>query len=131
MLREAVVEDREVAQAEEVHLEQAEGLADTHVELRDDRAVLVAAPDRDDVEQRLAAQDDAGGVHARLALEALEALRRVDDLANVGVGLVERAELGRLGVALWLLSKMPASGMSLPITAGGIALVIRSPIANG
>jgi hypothetical protein len=26
---------------------------------------------------------------------------------------------------------MPDSGMSLPITAGGIALVIRSPSANG
>ncbi len=26
---------------------------------------------------------------------------------------------------------MPASGTSLPITGGGIALVIRSPTANG
>ncbi len=32
---------------------------------------------------------------------------------------------------LWSVSKMPDSGMSLPITAGGIALVIRSPTAYG
>ena len=54
MLLEAVVEDGEVAQAEEVHLEQAERLARAHVELGDDRAVLLAPLDRDDVEQRLA-----------------------------------------------------------------------------
>ena len=31
----------------------------------------------------------------------------------------------------WLGSKIPDSGMSLPITAGGNALVIRSPSAYG
>ena len=78
---EAVVEDGEVAQPEEVHLQQAEGLAGAHVELRDDRAVLLAAHDRDDVEQRLAGQDDAGGVHAPLPLEPLQPARVVDDPA--------------------------------------------------
>jgi hypothetical protein len=37
-----VVEDREVAQAQEVHLDQAEALAARVVELGDDRAVLLA-----------------------------------------------------------------------------------------
>ena len=42
------------------------------------------------------------------------------------------AELAALAVALGRSgSKMPASGMSLPMTAGGIALVSCSPIANG
>jgi hypothetical protein len=81
---EAVVEHGEVAQAEEVHLQQAERLAGTHVELGDDRAVLLAAVDRDDVEQRLAAQDDAGGVHAPLALEPLEPAGGVDDCLASG-----------------------------------------------
>jgi hypothetical protein len=40
--------------------------------------------DRDDVEQRLAAQDDAGGVHAPLALEPLEPAGGVDDGLGVG-----------------------------------------------
>ncbi len=77
----AVVEDGEVAQAEEVHLEQAEGLAGAHVELGDDRAVLLAALDRDDVEQRLRGQDHAGRVHAPLPLEPLEPSGGVDDRA--------------------------------------------------
>ena len=106
-VREAVVEHREVAQAEEVHLEQAQGLAGTHVELGDDRAVLLATLDRDDVEQRLGAEDDAGGVHAPLALEPLDASRGVDDPLDVTVGLIERAELGGLGPALVALVEDP------------------------
>jgi hypothetical protein len=55
--------------------------------------------DRQHVDQRVAGQDHPGGVHAPLTLEALEALRGVDDLAGVGVGLVELPELDRLRVA--------------------------------
>ena len=53
-------------------------------QLRDDRAVRLAAPDRQDVEQRLAGQDHAGRVHAGLADQALEAPGGVDDLLHVG-----------------------------------------------
>ena len=45
-----VVEDREVAQPEEVHLDQAERLAGRVVELRDHRAVGRAPEHRDDVD---------------------------------------------------------------------------------
>ena len=95
---EAVVEHGEVAQAQEVHLEQAERLAGPHVELGDDRAVLLAALDRDDIEQRFGAQDHAGGVHAPLPLQTLQAARGVDDLGDVRLGLVQLAELGGLAV---------------------------------
>ena len=55
-------------------------LAGRVVELGDDRAVLAGARmQRDDVDQRLAGHDHAGGVHAPLALEALDADRGVDD----------------------------------------------------
>ena len=47
-----------------------------------------------------ARHDHAGRVHAPLALEALQAPRGVDDLLDLRVGLVERADLGGLGVAL-------------------------------
>ena len=74
-----VVEDGEVAQPEEVHLDQAERLAGRVVELGDHRAVGGPLEHRDHVEQRLAGHDHAGGVHAPLALEALDADRGVDD----------------------------------------------------
>src|SRR4028118_1389485 len=94
-----VVDDREVAQAQEVHLEQAQRLAGRVVELRDDGAVGLPAHDRDGLDQRVAADDDAGGVHAPLALEALQLAGLVDDLGRAGVGLVAGAELTGLLVA--------------------------------
>ena len=50
--------------------------------------------------QRLAGHDHAGGVHAPLPLEPLDADRGVDDLLDVGVGLVQRPELAALAVPL-------------------------------
>ena len=92
----------------------------------------LALHERDVVDHRLGGHDHAGGVHAPLPLQALQAAGGVDDRLHVGVALVERAELAGLGVALVRRRRRsPASGMSLPITGGGIALVIRSPIANG
>ena len=99
---ERVVEDGEVAQPQEVHLDQAEVLAGRVVELGDHRAVGGPLEQRDDVEQRLARHDHAGRVHAPLALEALDADRGVDDPLHVVVGVVEGAELAALAVALVL-----------------------------
>ncbi len=95
-----VVEDGQVAQAQEVHLDQPEALARRVVELGDDRAVLLALHHRDHRLQRLAGHDDAGRVHAPLPLEALDADGGVDDLLHVGVGVVERPELAALAVPL-------------------------------
>ena len=100
---EAIVEDGEIAQSQEVHLEQAEGLARTHIELRDDRAILLASPHGDDVHEWLATQDDARGVHAWLALQTLKAPGGVDHLGDVGVRVVQRTELCGLAVARVLL----------------------------
>ena len=96
---EAVVEDRQVAQAQEVHLDQAQRLARRVVELGDHGAVGGPAEQRDHVDERLARHDHAGGVHAPLALEALDADRGVDHAAYVGVGLHQRPELAALAVA--------------------------------
>ena len=96
---EAVVEDRQVAQAQEVHLDQAQRLARRVVELRDHRPVGRPPEQRDHVDERLARHDHAGGVHAPLALEALDADRGVDHAAYVGVGLDQRPELPALAVA--------------------------------
>ncbi len=93
-----VLQHGEVAQAQEVHLEQAEILAGRVVELGDDGAVGLALPDRDVVDERLAAHDHPGRVHASLADQPLQAARGVDDLLDLGLGLVERADLARLAV---------------------------------
>ena len=94
-----VVEDGQVAQAQEVHLDQAQRLAAGVVELGDDLAVLLTAHDRDEVDERLAAHDDAGRVHAPLALQPLQAQGGLDDLLGRLVLLVQRAEVGALVVA--------------------------------
>ena len=100
-------------------LMQAERLARRVVELRDDLAVLLALHDRDDVDQRLARHDDAGGVHAPLALEVLEAdaRSRRPSCASASVSMSARNSPASLKRG-WSLSNMPASGMSLPITGG-------------
>ena len=100
---ECVGHDREVAQAQEVHLQQAQRLARRVVELRDDRAVLRALHDRDDVGERVGAHDNRTRVHAPLTRQALQAERVLDDLVRVGVLLVELTELRGLRVALILL----------------------------
>ena len=100
---EGVVDDREVAQPQEVHLDEAEGLARRVVELRDDLAVLLPLHDRDDVDQRVARHDDARRVHAPLPLQVLEAERRLEDRLRLGVGLDEGPDVAGLLVARVIL----------------------------
>ena len=57
-----LVDHVEVAQAEEVHLQQAERLDVAHRELRHDLLVGALLLERHDVDQRLGADHDAGGV---------------------------------------------------------------------
>ena len=107
--RHGVGDDVEVAQAEEVHLQQAELLDAVHLVLRDDRrqrrvlAALRLALHRQVLGQRLLGDHDRGGVDAVGALQPLEALGDVDDLLDVGVGVVHRPQLGRRLVAVGVL----------------------------
>ncbi len=95
-----VVDDGEVPQAEEVHLQQAHVLALRERETRDDGAVGVPPVDRQDVQQRFGAEDHPGRVHPRAAGEALQPTRGVNDFTDVLVALVEAAHLGGLAVPL-------------------------------
>ena len=73
-----VVEQRERAQAEEVHLEQADALDLLHRPLRGDFAfVLLAAVERHELGERPRRDHDAGGVHRGVTRHALEAPRDV------------------------------------------------------
>ena len=89
-----LVDDVEVAQAEEVHLEQAERLDVAHRVLRDEFGVRALALQRHVLDERAVADHDGGGVDRVLAHEALERARHVDqllgrDLASV-VGASDR-----------------------------------------
>ena len=90
---ERVLDHIEVAQAEEVHLEQADLLDRLHRELRDHAeralAVLIGARvghlQRDDLGQGSVRDDDRGGVDRGVAHDPLETLRDVDDAPRVRV----------------------------------------------
>ena len=95
---EGPLDHREVAQPEEVHLEQAEVLDPVHLVLGDDGGVvgIVAvrlALDGDVLGQGLVGDDHGGGVDAVLAPQALEALGHVDDPLGLGVGVVHGPQL--------------------------------------
>ena len=100
------LDDRQVAQPEEVHLQQAEVLDAVHLVLRDDRGVtrigagLGLALDGQVLGQRLVGDDDGGGVDAVLAPEPLEALGDVDHQLRVRVLLVHLAKVGGGHVAV-------------------------------
>ena len=100
----------EVAQPEEVHLQQAELLDAVHLVLGDDRRVLrVAWPASglrwigQVVGERLLGDHHRRGVDAVAALQPLEALGDVDDPLDVGVGVVHRPQLGGRLVAVGVL----------------------------
>ena len=99
----------EVAQAEEVHLQQAEVFDAVHLVLRhhrrvfDGRAGLGLALDRQVLGERLAGDHDRGRVDAVLAAQAFETERDVDDAARVGIVVAELAQLGRHLVAVGVL----------------------------
>ena len=79
---EAVVDDGERGEAEEVHLQQAHLLDGLHVIAGDDGLVL-GARDGDELGERLRRDDDAGGVNAGAAHQAFETLRGVDQLLDL------------------------------------------------
>ncbi|CPU61170.1 Uncharacterised protein [Mycobacteroides abscessus] len=97
-----VADDREVAQAQEVHFQQADGLTRRIVPAGDDGAVLGTLPQRDGVGQRLRAHDDRAGVHTGVADQALQTKRCLVDVAHIRIGIDQGAHLGGLLVPLVL-----------------------------
>jgi hypothetical protein len=114
---ERLLDHRQVAQAQEVHLEQAQVGDAVHLVLGDDGGVgdvavrAGLALDGQVLGERLAGDDHGGGVDAVLAAQALEAAGHVDDLLGLGVRLVQGPQLGGHLVALFV----PGQG----VQAGG------------
>ena len=74
-----LAQDRQVRQPEEVELEQPERLDRVHLVLRHQRVRVRRLLERHELGQRLAADDDAGGMGRGVAGDALEVPREVDD----------------------------------------------------
>ena len=90
-----LVDDIEVAQPEEVHLEQAERLDVLHRELGHDLLVGPFLLERHVLDERPVADDDTRGVDRVLSDEPFEGLREIDDLARDLVLVVGLTELLR------------------------------------
>ena len=90
-----VADDGKGLEPEEVHLQQAQFADGIHRILRDDGAVLVGL-EREQIHQRLRADDDAGGVDGSVARDVLQHLRRLDQLVRHLFALVGRLEFRRL-----------------------------------
>ena len=93
-----VLDDGEVAQAEEVHLQEPELLHPVHVELRHDAPRVVSGVlrqlERQVVDERGVADHDAGRVHRILAPQPLQRPGRVDDLPGLGLLVVGLLQFG-------------------------------------
>ena len=95
----SLFDDRQGAQAEEVHLEQADLFAGRAVPLGDEHvfvAALFVDGERQDFGERDIRDHHTRGVDAGVAGEAFELAGGVDPAADVGVAVVQLAQLGRL-----------------------------------
>ena len=88
-----LVDHVEVPEPEEVHLQQPELDDVPHVQLGDDLLLGALLLQRDDLDQRLGADDDPRRVDRVRAREALERLREVDDLLGDRIGVDGLAQL--------------------------------------
>ena len=96
-------DDRQGAQAEEVHLEQAHVRDRVALVLRDGDVALGVELRGDVVGDRRGRDERGAGVDALAAGEALDRERGVDDLPGLLVGLVGLLEVGRVLVLLALV----------------------------
>ncbi len=94
-LVDGVADERQRAQPEEVHLQQADALDFLHRPLRDD-FVLLALVERDELGQRPRRDDDAGGVDRGVARHAFEAPRDDEQVLDPLVLLLHLLEHGIL-----------------------------------
>ena len=107
----------EVAQPEEVHLEQAQVFDAVHLVLRDNRRVLERSPrlgfalDRQVVGQRITGDHHGRGVNTVLAAQPFEAACHVDDVLGFLVGLVELAQFCGHLVAVFELRMFVEAGV--------------------
>ncbi len=112
-----VVEQRERAEAEEVHLQETDAIDLLHRPLRGDfPVVLLTAVERHEFGQRPRRDHDAGGVDGGMTRHAFEALGHIEQLVHAGIALVE---IGKRGASRSATSSVMSSWL-------GISLATRS-----
>ena len=89
-----VIQNGERRQAQEIHLQQAHLLDGDHVEGGDDFVVL-GAMQRNQLGQRARRDHDTRGVHARVAHQAFQLARGVEQLAHLRFAVVGLLQAGR------------------------------------
>ena len=90
---------REVAQSQEVHLEQTDPFDVTHLVLRVDVA-FADSHQRYVFDQRVFGDDDAGGMGRRVPGQAFDRVGRIDEPPDLRVHVVEQFEFGICSRAL-------------------------------
>ena len=75
-----VTDDGQRLQPKKIHFQQAKVADGIHSVLRDERAAVVLLERKQEIHQRLVADDDAGGVDARIAREVFENQRGINQL---------------------------------------------------
>ncbi|GAQ76711.1 hypothetical protein T45_08513 [Streptomyces turgidiscabies] len=129
-----VVDDAEIAQSQEVHLDQPQVLAAGVVESGDLRAVPGAHVEGDTVAQAGLGQNDRRGVDPGVTDQPLDAHRSVEDPAHIGVVLVQGTDLAGLPVAGVVLVEDPGQRDRLApgVLREGLrdALTVRERVAQ-
>ena len=108
-------EDRQVAQAEEVHLQQAGRFDVAHRPLGDDFRLALHALQRHVLVERPVGDHHRRGVRADVAGQAFDLHGQVEQLADFGVGVV--------GLASGRRSASSASSSVMPSSSGTIATI--------
>jgi hypothetical protein len=99
---EGALDDREVAQSEEVHLEESQRLHCPHLVLGDDLGVFALLLDRNQVGQRLGRDHHRSGMDGVLTAQTLQVAGGVDHLPHGRVALIEVAQFLPVGVPVAL-----------------------------
>ena len=86
-------EDRQVPQAEKIHLQEARRLDVAHRPLRDDVGLVLHAAERHVFGQRLVGDHDGRGVRADVAGQPFDLAGQVEHFAGFGVGVIDPLQL--------------------------------------
>ncbi len=85
-------QDGQVGEAQEVELEQPQGLHAVHLVLRHQRVRVGGTLEGHELRQRIAADDDAGGMRGGVAGHALQLAGDIDELVDAPIAFVHLAE---------------------------------------
>ena len=127
-----LAQDREVRQAEEVELEEPQGLDGVHLVLGHQGVGVGGLLERHELDEGLAADHDAGGVGAGVPGDALQLLGQADEPRDRGIRLGHLAQLGRdLEGLLELDPELVRDGLGDPVDLAVAEAQHPADVADG